>query len=268
MLRRMIPRIVAVVAVAGTVAIGAQAVAPPLKIAESRAQEFAIDTITSGPIAVSFLPAKAFLALPPAGRAAAVTAAFAWRKAYTSSPVFQKAYATRREDVKPVLEASGSAEEEFKKKQAEQAQSLEEQRKAVASMPADVRASMESAFAQIEAQMKDPQMIALMRMSAEAEIKDKRDRYDRDMETWTRDYPADPRILIARRLQRFLDESAGVDYDAALLPPNAQGLKKFANPEYETKSGYWRLCYRAGREAVTEGRAQAQAWLKALPPGQ
>ena len=41
---------------------------------------------------------------------------------------------------------------------------------------------------------------------------------------------------------------------------HGSGLQ-FANPEYEKKSGQWKLCYRAGKEPVEAARAFAKEWL-------
>ena len=77
------------------------------------------------------------------------------------------------------------------------------------------------------------------------------------------DRPADSLVVIARRLRRFLDVSADVNFDAALVTVN--GARRFADPALQAKSSEWKLCFRAGREAVTAARAQAEAWLQTLP---
>jgi hypothetical protein len=77
-----------------------------------------------------------------------------------------------------------------------------------------------------------------------------------------RRWPADPRNLVARRLQEFLDVSKDVDFDAKLVP--AGKLMRFADPRYEEKPPTWKLCFRSGREAVAAAREAAQGWLKAV----
>lgn len=71
-------------------------------------------------------------------------------------------------------------------------------------------------------------------------------------------YPSDSKELIKQRLKTFLDISATVDFDAQL------NGSMFANPEYESKSGEWKMCFRAGRAVVQAAREEAQAWLKEL----
>lgn len=71
-------------------------------------------------------------------------------------------------------------------------------------------------------------------------------------------YPANANDLIRKRLEKFLAVSATVDFDAKL------NGSLFANPEYESKPGEWKACYRAGKAVITAAREEAQAWLKEL----
>lgn len=71
-------------------------------------------------------------------------------------------------------------------------------------------------------------------------------------------YPSDPREMIRKRLQEFLDLSATVDFDATTVSG------RFENPAYEAKSNQWKMCYRAGKPVVEAARAEAQAWLGEL----
>jgi len=41
-------------------------------------------------------------------------------------------------------------------------------------------------------------------------------------------------------------------------------MMKFADPSFEAKSRFWKLCYRAGKEPVETARALAQEWLRQL----
>jgi hypothetical protein len=82
------------------------------------------------------------------------------------------------------------------------------------------------------------------------------------LQQWEAEYPQDPAYVIARRLNAFLDLSADVDYTARLEQRN--GTMRFVDAAYEGKSSEWKLCYRAGREAVAAARNAAAAWLKEL----
>jgi hypothetical protein len=70
--------------------------------------------------------------------------------------------------------------------------------------------------------------------------------------------PADPDELIKKRLTKFMEISATVDFDAQL------NGSMFANPEYEKKSDQWKMCYRAGKAVITAAREEVAAWLKEL----
>jgi len=68
-------------------------------------------------------------------------------------------------------------------------------------------------------------------------------------------YPSDPQELIRKRLTDFLQISSTVDFDAEVMD------RQFTKPEYQKKNGYWKMCYRAGREVVQAAREEAQKWL-------
>jgi hypothetical protein len=86
--------------------------------------------------------------------------------------------------------------------------------------------------------------------------------HQRDVAKWNENFPENPNVLIAKRLRAFLDTSADVDFSAKLVPSGDK--MKFADAKYEQKSSEWKMCYRAGRDAVTAARAVAAAWLKEL----
>lgn len=71
-------------------------------------------------------------------------------------------------------------------------------------------------------------------------------------------FPSDANELIKQRLKEFLDIAGTVDFDAQL------NGSMFANPEYEAKSGQWKMCFRAGKAVVEAAREEANAWLKEL----
>lgn len=70
--------------------------------------------------------------------------------------------------------------------------------------------------------------------------------------------PADPNELIKKRLEKFMEISATVDFQATL------NGRQFANPEYEKKSNQWKMCYRAGKAVITAAREEVALWLKEL----
>ena len=82
--------------------------------------------------------------------------------------------------------------------------------------------------------------------------------YEARLQKFNTDYPADANLLVAHRLQEFLDLSATVNFDAKV----SDG--RFVDQKYENETGDWKFCYRAGKPAVDAARAFAQSWLKEL----
>lgn len=73
-----------------------------------------------------------------------------------------------------------------------------------------------------------------------------------------KNYPSDATEMVKKRLSDFLEVSATVDFDATL------NGNRFANPEYEKKSSWWKMCYRAGKPVIEAAREEAQKWLSEL----
>ena len=73
-----------------------------------------------------------------------------------------------------------------------------------------------------------------------------------------KNYPEDGIELVKKRLTDFLDISATVDFDAEL------NGNMFVKAEYEKKSSWWKMCFRAGKEVVEGAREEAQKWLNEL----
>jgi hypothetical protein len=71
-------------------------------------------------------------------------------------------------------------------------------------------------------------------------------------------YPVEAGDMIKKRLTDFLEISATVDFDAEV------NGGQFVNQEYQKKSSWWKMCYRAGKDVVTAAREEAEVWLKEL----
>ena len=75
-------------------------------------------------------------------------------------------------------------------------------------------------------------------------------------------YPANPQLLIKKRLEELLAATNDIDYTAELK--EAYGKKVFVNPVYQAKSPDWKLAYRAGKETTDAVRTIAQQWLQQI----
>lgn len=211
---------------------------------------------------------KAYSAAPVAVRVAFVEKASGWLKAYTESPTFKADYEKQRAAARPAPQGSkGTPDEQFAKSLEEQRKAIAEMKANVASMPADMQKQMEPAIKQAEAAMQktaaDPQMVAMMKQGFSQQATSDQESYQRRVAEYDARYPADTRILIAKRLQDFLDMSKDVDFDTKLIPGGG-GRMRFVDPKYEAKPDQWKLCYRAGKEPVEAARAFATDWLRQL----
>jgi hypothetical protein len=157
-------------------------------------------------------------------------------------------------------------DDELAAQRAERMKGVEDAKKNLASMPANMRPQMEQMVKQMEEQNakidKDAQMQAMLRQGIEMQRANDTKAYEQSVQQHDTRFPADPRVLIARRLQEFLDLSKDVDFGAKLVPAGAK--QRFADARYEEKPDQWKLCYRAGREAVTAAREAAQGWLASI----
>jgi hypothetical protein len=86
--------------------------------------------------------------------------------------------------------------------------------------------------------------------------------YEQALQKFEMEYPADPTILLKKRLQEILDITENIDYAAELQDRGR--FKVFANPDYEKKPKEWKLAYRAGKQTTDAVRAAARQWLKEL----
>jgi len=251
-------------AVAGLVAAASAFIAQSgpnkLGVTESEARGAMMSALegSNGPSAGT----KAFLALPPTARAAIVTDVVAWAKIYVNSAAFKTAWTNTRNQSKPQAPDAISVDDELKKADAEQQKQIDEVMRVAGSLPADQRKQMEDMVRQQLAAQKTPEMIAMRRQMLEAERAGKQQQYQDDLKKWQSDYPVDVNVVVAKRLHDFLEMSGDVNFGAPVVTRNGQ--KVFADPQYEAKPAAWKMCYRAGREAVTSARAAAQAWLKEL----
>jgi flagellar biosynthesis GTPase FlhF len=244
----------------------AQGALGALGVGETDARNALVSSLSRGYVPV-YMAAKAFKAAPPATRATMVRTAISWARAYTESAAFKADYARKREaDAPQPPRFKGTVDEELAAQRAERLKSVEDARRNIASMPANLRPQMETMVKQMEEQNtkmdKDSQMQAMLRQAIEMQRSNDQKAYEQSVQQHEKRFPADPRTLIARRLQEFLDVSQDVDFTARLVPAGSR--QRFADTRYEAKPDQWKLCYRAGREAVTSARETARAWLGSL----
>jgi hypothetical protein len=266
---RFVVKLLSAVVLGGclVVAVAAQAGLWNLGMTEGRARDEIVGSLSSGYVPV-YAAAKAFLAAPPATRAALVKAAMTWARTYVASPAFRAQYQKAREaDAPEPPAAKESVDDELAAERAKRRKQIDEMKANLAQMDPETRKQMAKVVEQVEAQFaqmdKDPKMGAMMRQGVEMQRADAVRTYEERKAAHEKRFPADPNVLIARRLREALEMSKDVDFGARLVP-GPGGKQVFANPAYEAKPSEWKLCYRAGEPAVQAAREAAQAWLQAI----
>jgi hypothetical protein len=245
--------------------------------AQSRLLDFGLHVDRIKPAVVDsfadgFIPAypnaKAYRAASGASRVAFVKEGMAWVKAYTETAAFRTEYDKHRANAKPeAAQQKGTPDDQYSKMLADQRKQLAEMKKSVSSMSPDMQKSMQPVIQQLEASIEktanDPQVAAMMKQGLAQSAVNDEESARKEMADWEQHYPADPKVLIARRLHQFLDESKDVNYDAALVAGSG-GKMRFADQQYESKPERWKIYYRAGREPMEAARAFAAEWLRQL----
>lgn len=239
------------------------------KVSEDAARDLALDSLVGG--SINFWGLKQGWDATPAGaRAALVTGGLEWAKAFAASPVFAQAYAERRAQSKPEATVyDQTVDQEMAAERAKQAKEAADFKAQIKQFPAEQQQAMRDMAAMMDAQQKqmaaDPQMQAMIKQGKEAERAERKRADAEALAQWQKDWPADPKPLIAKRLREFLAACGDVDFAAKLIDDPSIGKKRFAETRYEMKPAAWKYCYRAGKAPVEAARAFAQAWLAELP---
>lgn len=245
------------------VAVRAQAL-PDLGTSEAAAREQAIQSIFGGTI--PWIGVAVFKAASPVRRTALAQGAVAWAKVFVQSAAFRTAYETVRTQSRPEPPQVTSGDP-VQEQRAEFDKSVAEMRANMAGQSPEIRKAIEDTIKQMQeqmdAQLKNPEMMKLMRDAAVAERAQRQEEYAKRIREFDAAHPTDPRAAVVAVLQRFIEVSGTVDFDAKLV--KSQGGKMvFANPDYESRSSEWKMCFRAGREPLAAARAAVQVWLREL----
>jgi len=237
-----------------------------LALDPASAKESVLDSLASGNV-YNDMAMKAFKALPASARAEIVRAGLGWIQAYVATAEFKANYQAFRDGKKPAAPAVRPAYEEVLKQQRiDFEKQIAETRKNMAGLDAATKESMEKGIREMRAQMeamgKDPEQKKLMGQMTEMQRSDDKKNYEEQLKVWNEKYPADPLLLIKKRINDFLTASTGVDYAAKLVPRGDKMV--FVSNDYEQKSPEWKICFRAGKEATEAARAFAKAWLAEL----
>lgn len=195
----------------------------------------------------------------------------AYTKKYTGSAAFNSQYQEMRDRNKPaltVLKTPAEFQQETIAGYREQVKKLEESvKKADATLKPVFQQSLDEARKQLgEIEKPDHKMYVNYRKNYEQSQQDVAAANEQELKNWELQYPKDYRLFLKNRLQQFLDETAGIDFEAVTILKN--GRHVFVNPEYEQKSKNWKMAWRSGREVVEAARIFVQRWMAELEKNQ
>ena len=190
-------------------------------------------------------------------------------KQQVSSKEFKQKYEQERNNARPAedLLKPQSREEIRKQKIEETKKSIKEMEASFKTMKPDMVKALQPMMEMLRNNLKDykdpnSSMIDLFYQSAVMEEQSREKAYQESLANWEKEYPADYRELVKRRLQKFVALARTVDFSAELKTIN--GKKKFVNPAYEAKPYDWKQMYRAGKEVIEPAITFAEQWMGEL----
>jgi hypothetical protein len=202
-------------------------------------------------------------------RAALAKDLLSYTKQFVSSPAFIKQYEEMRKSAKPeepVLKPLRTIEQIQKEEIAKTEKSIKDTEKNMKEMPQFAK-TMEPMLAMLKDNLKkfqDPKNSYFSsiaqgeKYNQENQMKSHKER----TKQWETNYPQNVDQFIGERLQRMLNATKDIDYDAELV--EKWGKKRFVKQSYESKNTEWKQGFRAGKEVTEASRAFAQKWLDEL----
>lgn len=188
---------------------------------------------------------------------------------YVSSPVFKNQYDDMRRDAKPaepVLKPLRTTEQIQKDEIAKTEKSIKDAEKTIKEFP-DMAKTLQPVIEMLRKTLKDYQdpknkYFGYIAQGEKYEQENEVKRFKERTQQWESWYPASASQFIAARLQKMLDATRDIDYNAGLV--EKYGKKRFVNPAYESKNQEWKQGFRAGKDVTESARTFAQNWLSEL----
>ena len=193
-----------------------------------------------------------------------------YTREYISSVEFRKQYDELRASAKPQepeLKPLRSIAEIQKDEIAKTEKAIKETEKTIKELSPDIAKGVQPVLDMQRKNLKeyqDPkhQVFAAIAMGEKYQQDDDVRRYKENMQRWQKDYPENFNHFIADKLNKMLEYTKDIDYNAALV--EKYGKKRFVNPAYEGKRTEWKQGFRAGKEVTEQARSFAQKWLAEL----
>ncbi|MGE5410510.1 MAG: hypothetical protein ACM3MI_06090 [Clostridiales bacterium] len=219
----------------------------------------------------SYPAPKALKNLSGAERTSIVKIVGSFVESYTKSEEFAAKYKDYMLSLRPEPPQKPESVDDSKKKQKEElTKTIAEMEANKKNMASDQQAIIESTIKAVKEQLKEldnpdnplnsrsNEIDSYSQTSYEEQMK----QYNEKLAQWEKESNGGPKPLVKKWLEKFLDETSQIDFNAALREEN--GKKKFINSEYEKKSHLWKLCYRAGKGTTEAARSFVQSWLDEL----
>jgi len=192
-----------------------------------------------------------------------------YTKQFVSSPAFTKEYEEMRKSAKPEapkLKPLRTIEEIQKEEIAKTEKSIRDTEKNMKEMPQYAK-SIEPMLGVLKDNLKkfqDPKnsYFSSIAMGEKYEQENQMKSHKERTRQWENNYPGKVNAFIIERLQRMLNATKDIDYNAELV--EKWGKKRFVNQTYESKNTEWKQGFRAGKEVTETARGFAQKWLDEL----
>lgn len=202
-------------------------------------------------------------------RAAIAKDILLYTKQYISSNAFKEEYKKLREQTKPIKQQTTIlTKEDIRKDMISQLQkSIQEAETNMKKLTPDIQKSLAPVIDMQKKNLQnyskpDNEIIEMMYQQQFYIQKSKEEQYAEDLKKWEENYPADYKIVIKARLEKYLSIAAAVDFNAALT--EKYNRKVFTNPSFESKSNDWKIIYRAGKEVYNAIKPLTETWIKEL----
>ncbi len=193
-----------------------------------------------------------------------------YAKQYINSDHFKKEYLLERTNSKPAVPILKPlrTKAQIQKDEIEQTEkSIRDLEKNIKGMDAAMQKNMQPMMDIFKKTLKEYQnphhqyfdgLMLYEKSSNEQAVKN----YEDALKNWEKNYPIDFTGKIRERLQKFLDVTKDVDFNAELK--TSYNKKVFVNPAYERKSTEWKQAFRAGKEVTNMARVFATQWLEEI----
>lgn len=197
-------------------------------------------------------------------RAAVAKDLLVYTKQYVNSAAFKTEYAALKERNKPEVNKVQTPEEMQQETVALYKKSVTEMEGYIKNAVANTKPIFEKSLVDAKrmlAEAQDPNNKAITnyRKNYPELLKTIQQGNEAQLKEWETNYPTNHMLYVKKRLQQFLTETEGINFDAELTVKN--GKKIFVDRQYESKGNRWKMAFRAGKDVVETARSFVQAWV-------